>query len=207
MSELMNALESHQRLKIRQRMEMAEFLGFETRNKYEICDDQGTVIGFCAEQGKGFLGLFFRSMLGHWRSFEVHVFNADRQAVLLCRHPFRFIFQRFEVYTRDGKFLGALQQRFSVLWKRFDLEDASGSTVLKMSSPFWRLWTFPFFRGSVEVARISKRWGGLLKEAMTDSDQFDVEFLQNSIPKDLRPVILCSAVFVDLQYFEKKANR
>jgi uncharacterized protein YxjI len=207
MSDLLSSIESQKLFRIRQRMEMAEFFGFETRNKYEIASEDGAVIGFCAEQGKGFLGLFLRGMLGHWRRFDVHVFDAQRQAVLRCHHPFRFIFQRFEVHSADGRFLGALQQRFSILKKRFDVEDASGSVVLKMSSPFWKIWTFPFFRGGVEVARVSKRWGGLMKEALTDSDQFEVQFLQATLPTSLRPVILCSAIFVDLQYFEKRANR
>ena len=37
-------------LVITQRRELAELIGFETRNKYEIKNEQAQVIGFCAEQ-------------------------------------------------------------------------------------------------------------------------------------------------------------
>ena len=74
---------------------------------------------------KGFLGMIFRQILGHWRKFDIHFFGPDRQPYMIAHHPFRFFFQRLEVTTPDGKFLGAVQQRFAIFRKRFDIENAT----------------------------------------------------------------------------------
>lgn len=79
-----------------------EWLGFETRN--------GAELGFAAEQRKGLLGALFRNLFGHWRRFEIHVFNPARELVLVVHHPFRFFFQGMEVRTPDGQIIGAMQR-------------------------------------------------------------------------------------------------
>ena len=56
----MYALRNRSKVLIRQIHEIAEWIGFETRNKYEILDEENKLIGFAAEQGKGFLGLIMR---------------------------------------------------------------------------------------------------------------------------------------------------
>ena len=196
------------KLSIRQRTELGEVaLGFEGRNKYEILDTDERPLGFAAEQGKGFLGWFFRQALGHWRSFEIHVFDAARSLAIVARHPFRFLFQRLEVTDASGRVLGAIQQRFGILRKRFDILGPEERLRFQMSSPIWKIWTFPIYRDGREVAVIRKRWSGLLKEALTDADNFTVDFEADDLGEDDRALVLCSALFVDLLYFEKKARR
>jgi len=199
-------LATHDEIILKQRREMAELFGFETRNKYEILSVDGAPIGFAAEQGKGGLALLARYFLGHWRTFEIHVFDVDQQPVLIGLHPFRFYFQRLEVRTPDGRPLGALQQRFSLLSKRFDLEGPQGDVRMTVASPIWKPWTFPFLREGREVAFVRKRWSGLMKEAFLDADNFKIEFADSSLGEDDRALLLAAGLFVDLQYFERKAN-
>ena len=120
------SLRNHQRLIVRQRRELAELFGFETRNKYEIASESGGALAFAAEQQKGIAGFLFRQFLGHWRTFQIKFFSPDRQVFLTAHHPFRWFFQRLEVFDGGGRLLGAIQRRFSILTKRFDVEDASG---------------------------------------------------------------------------------
>ncbi len=198
-------LERHAELMVVQKRELAEFFGFESRNKYVI-EAGGVPIAYAAEQGKGFLGHFARQILGHLRSFEVHVFDPGRNLLFRAVHPFRFFFQRLEVVGADGRPIGAVQQRFSLFSKRFDVLDAAENVVLSVSSPLWRPWTFSFERGGGEVARVEKKWAGLLREAFTDADRFRVSFPEASLGGDARLLVLAAALFIDLQYFEKKAE-
>ena len=46
---------------------------------------------------------------------------------MTARHPFRLFFQRLEVFDEAGVFVGAIQQRFSILTKRFDVQDAAAT--------------------------------------------------------------------------------
>ncbi|MFN8847145.1 MAG: phospholipid scramblase-related protein, partial [Bdellovibrionales bacterium] len=86
--------------------ELGEWFGFETRNKYEIFDENKNSIGFAAEQSKGFWGFLARQFLGHWRSFEIHFFSSQRQLAFIAHHPFRWYFQRLEVKDSQGQTLG-----------------------------------------------------------------------------------------------------
>jgi uncharacterized protein YxjI len=188
-----------------QKKELVELVGLETRNKYSIEVD-GTPFAFAAEQGKSGLDFVARYFLGHWRTFEIHFFDGARNLVFRALHPFRFIFQRLEVTAADGRPVGAIQQRFALFSKRFDVEDPNGAVLLTVSSPIWRPWTFAFERGGVEVARIEKKWSGLLREAFTDADRFRVLLPRPELGLTERLLVLAAAVFVDLQYFEHKAN-
>lgn len=184
--------------------EIGEWLGFETRNKYQIRDEHKMIIGYAAEQQKGILGFLFRQLLGHWRRFDVHFFTADRDLAFIGHHPFRWFFERIEVRDAQGKFLGAIQKKFSILTKRFDIENEQGQTSLQVSSPIWKLWTFKFMRQGTLVAQVNKQWSGFLAEAFTDKDNFMVQFNSSALTEQERSVVLASSVFIDLLYFEKK---
>jgi uncharacterized protein YxjI len=203
---LHTALEANPELHVRQVRELAELFGFETRNKYAITTPQGQEVAFAAEQQKGFFGFIARQFLGHWRRFDIVFYGPDRQPALQVSHPFRWFFQRLEVSQSDGTRIGALQQRWAFFAKRFDVEDARGRVLLEMRSGFFRIWTFPFFRQGIEQAVIEKKWAGVLSEMFTDKDNFRVRFMKSTLTPEERVLILAAAVFVDLQYFERKAD-
>lgn len=200
-------LSNHIQIFVKQKRELAELFGFETRNKYEIYDTQKNVIGYAAEQQKGFLGFLLRQLLGHWRSFELHFFNAQRQQILVSKHPFRWIFQEFEIVNQQGVTIGAVKQRFGILRKKFDVHNQHGDVIYEMRSGFFQFWTFPFFdRQGQMAALIQKKWSGALKEIFMDADNFNIEFKSGSLSENERLIILVCSVFTDLQYFERKAN-
>jgi uncharacterized protein YxjI len=145
--------------------------------------------------------------LGHWRTFEIHVFDPNRTLWFKALHPFRFFFQRLDVAMADGRVVGAIQQRFALFSKRFDVIAASGQVVLTVKSPLWKPWTFTFTSasGPTELAMVQKKWSGTLTEVFTDADRFRVSF-RPELPLDERVLVLAAALFVDLVYFEAKAD-
>ncbi|HEY3236357.1 MAG TPA: phospholipid scramblase-related protein [Polyangiaceae bacterium] len=199
------SLRNRHQLFVKQRHEIAELFGYETRNKYEILDPNGALVAFAAEQQKGVVGFLFRQVLGHWRTFDIQFFTQDRQPLFRAHHPFRFFFQRLEIFGADGAYLGALQQRFSIINKRFDVQDSTGQTIMECASPIWRIWTFPFTARGHEVACVKKKWAGLLAEGFTDKDNFAVDFAAE-LSETERSLVLAAAIFIDLQYFERKAS-
>ena len=199
-------IENTSKIFVQQRKELVELIGIESRNKYVIEDAQGQQIGFAAEQQKGFSGFLMRQYLGHWRSFDILVFDTSRQVVLQARHPFRFYFQRLQVSDSLGNPVGAMEKRFAFFSKRFAFEDSFGRNTMSVSSPVWRIWTFPVMRDGQKVALITKRWGGVLREAFTDADRFELEFLSPELSLSDKQLLLAATIFIDLQYFEVKAN-
>lgn len=204
---LLQKIASEKQLIIKQRKEMIELVGFETRNKYEIFGADGQQIGFAAEQQKGWLGILGRQFLGHWRSFDIHVFDMQRQLQFIARHPFRIYFERLEVEDAGARKIGEIEREFAILQRKFSLSDSSGHSFSRMQAGFFRIWTFPFLKDGREVAMIKKEWGGVLKEVFIDADTFSLEFLDAGLSADQRAVLLCSAVLIDLLYFENNQSR
>lgn len=203
---MLNQLSSLPNVFVKQVFELGEIFGFETRNKYRICDENGRDIGYAAEQQKGILSFLFRQALGHWRSFDIHFYNLDRQEVMIAHHPFRWYFQRLEVRSKEGKILGAIERRFAFFSKRFEVLDAVGNLQMTVSSPIWKIWTFPFEKNGREVARISKKWSGIGFEMFTDRDNFLVSFSDPSMNLEHRSLVLAAAIYVDLMFFESKGD-
>lgn len=201
----MQRLLSHPQLVVRQRKELVELFGFETRNKYEIDGHDGKPVLYCAEQQKGFLGFLARQFLGHWRTFELHFFDHNRQAVWRAVHPFRFIFQCLELYDQQGRKFGLVEWRWGIFRKRFRLTDIKTGKTFDINSGFFRFWTFIVTYHDQEIGKVLKQWSGALKELFTDSDNFLVEFSATLSDRE-RALILSTAILIDLQYFEGKGS-
>jgi len=206
MSNFLHTLSQASAIYVKQKFELAEIFGFETRNRYQIQTDEGEQFGYCAEPKLGFLDAIMRHFLGHWRVFNIVGTDMANQQVFRAHHPFRWFFQRLDVFGAGDIAVGSLQQRFAWLNKKFEFLDTRGRVVMTMTSPFWKVWTFPIKKGEREVSVIEKKWTGFSKELFTDADNFRVRFTDLKLTADEKLLLLAGAVFVDLLYFETKAS-
>ncbi len=192
---------------IKQIREGIEYLGFEGRNRYEIYSAEKELLGRAEEKNQGMAGMLFRQVAGHWRSFEIEVTDSRNQKILNARHPFRIYFQRLDIEDGQGRTIGEMEKRFSILSKEFVLQDEMGANQIHMSSGFFKVWTFPFVKNGKEVAHIRKKWSGSFGEIFTDADSFLLEFNDASLSLKERQLLLAASFFIDLLYFENnKAN-
>ncbi|XP_032472029.1 phospholipid scramblase 3 isoform X13 [Phocoena sinus] len=95
---------------------------------------------------------------------------------------------------------------------RFSIQDADRQTVLRVVGPCWTCGCGTDTNFEVKtpdesrsVGRISKQWGGLLREALTDADDFGLQF-----PLDLdvrvKAVLLGATFLIDYMFFEKRGG-
>lgn len=206
MSIFLQTLAQANAIYVKQKFELAEIFGFETRNRYQIQTDDGQQFGYCAEPKLGFFDAIMRQFLGHWRVFNILGTDMANQQVFRAHHPFRWFFQRLDVFGAGDRPVGSLQQRFAWFNKKFDFLDTRGRLVMSMTSPFWKIWTFPIKKCDRDVSIIEKKWTGLAKEMFTDADNFRVRFTDAKLTADEKLLLLAGAVFVDLLYFETKAS-
>lgn len=198
----------HRRLFVHQVKEWGEILlGFETRNKYQISDEYGQVIGFCAEQGTGVWSYIKRYFLRNHRTLEVFIFNNQGQTVIKIQRPFYWFFSTLFVFDENDKQIGQIEQRFAIFRKRYDLFLKRTLRFASINSSFFRFFTFDIVdQNERSIGVIRKKWGGFLKEFLTDADRFGVE-----LPLDLenakKAVILANVISIDFDYFEDNANR
>jgi uncharacterized protein YxjI len=161
-------------LVVSQQKEWGEILtGFETRNKYVISDESGNRLYLAAEEPGSTLIRWFLKAL---RPFTINVLTEDGRVVMRVTRPFRFYFHRVEVIDSQGQSLGVIKRQFSLLRRIYSVFNSSGQEVFQLFGPILHPWTFQIKKGEVEYGKIVKKWSGLLKEGVTDADNFGVMF-------------------------------
>ena len=200
----MEKMSSISSLVVRQQKEWGEILtGFETKNRYDVSDVSGSRLYIAAEEaGSTLLRLFLKAL----RPFTITVLTEDGQVVLRVMRPFRFYFHRAEVVDAKGQSLGVIEKRFSVLRRIYSVLDRSGEEVFQLFGPILHPWTFQIVNEGVEYGKITKKWSGLLKEGMTDADNFGLMFPAEWDVK-LKALFLGALFLIDFVHFENKGNK
>lgn len=203
-TDLTAALLTHANLVIKQKRELAEvFLGFETRNQYLIFDQSGAPCGSIVERGAGFGAFLKRMFFRSHRAFVIDVFDANGKPILEFSRPFFFFFSDIVVRVPNGPILGSAHRRFGILNKIYDLRDPQGRPFSQIRSSLFKIWTFAVRdEAGNEVARISKKWSGVLKEYFSDADNFMVEFGAKNWSAPQRAIIFATSVSIDFDFFE-----
>lgn len=188
-------------LHVQQVHEGWELLGFETRNKYRILDEQHQPLFYAAEVKTGLLGTLLRLILKHWRSFDINIYDLNKKHILTAHFPFRWFFKSLELSDSSGATLCHLEQRFGIMTKKFDLYD-HGRIFGRIRSGLFKIWTFDIVRGQTKIASIQKKWSGAFSEIFTDKDNFVVTYVDKTIQADQKALILATTLMVDIVYFE-----
>ena len=186
---------------ISQQKEWGEIVtGFETRNKYVVSDTEGNRLYLAAEEAGS---LLLRWFLKARRPFTIRVFTGDQQEVLRVQRPFRFYFHQAEVLDSQGQSLGVIEKRFSLVRRVYAVTDERGQEIAQLFGPLLRPWTFQIRSDGQTHGKITKKWSGLLKEGLTDADNFGVQFPATWDVR--RKALFLGAVFlIDFVHFENR---
>lgn len=199
----MERLASARGLMVTQQKEWGEIVtGFETKNKYTVSDVSGNRLYLAAEEGGSMLLRWFLKAL---RPFTIAVLTEEGQEVLRITRPFRFYFHQVEVVDSRGQSLGVIRRRFSVLRRIYAVLDYSGKEVFQLFGPILHPWTFQIKNEGIEYGKLTKKWSGLLKEGMTDADNFGLIFPAEWNVK-LKALFLGAVFLIDFVHFENKGN-
>jgi uncharacterized protein YxjI len=195
-------LTGYSALTVRQVVERLEvFTGLETQNRYEILAPDGASLMFAHEES-GFLS---RQFLRNHRPLNLYIVEPDGSPALTASRGFFFFLSHMHVHGADGRAVGSVHRQLTFLKRRFSLETPA-MQIASVEGPLFKPNTFMITRDGGEVARITKQWGGVLREAFSKADTFNVEF---STPhdQDFSLLVLATALVIDLEFFEKKGRR
>ncbi len=199
----MFTLAEYQELIVQQDIEHLEmFTGFETENRYSIMTPEGEPLLFAGEES----GMLARQLLSSHRALEIHVVDGDGQLVLTAGRDFYWLLSHLWIADGEERPLGSLSRHFKMLGRVFTLDDPSGNTLLDLKGSLFRPNTFIFEREGTEVARITKQWGGIMREMATDADTFVIQKNTDEIDEDMSLLILACAFAIDLEFFESKGS-
>ena len=209
-------LKNLERLNVKQKFEDMELItGFETRNIYGISTDNEEI--WVARE---YSCLVNRIFLGRYRSMEIGVEDEEGREVLrfvrkvpllACLLPFCFP-ESFEVFT-GGERIGSVE-KFSGFHQSFKIKDARGDPVLQIfgSCSFWlgscfKNLDYRIHSAEGEVGVITKVWGGMVKEGLTDADDFVIEWYDRQLDVKTKSLCLGAIFFIDMFVFESGGSR
>jgi uncharacterized protein YxjI len=169
-------------------------------------DHRGNPLFEAEEEGGSMAAIFTRFFLKALRPFTMDLFSKEGTGLFKLRRPFRFYFHELDISRSSGAPLGKIKRRFSILRRIYSVLDHHGNEIFELFGPILHPWTFQIKKGGQQLGKITKKWSGLIKEALTDADNFGITF-----PKGIDPsqkAILLGAVFlIDFVHFENQGNR
>eukprot|EP00057_Strongylocentrotus_purpuratus_P028713 XP_011683187.1 PREDICTED: phospholipid scramblase family member 5 [Strongylocentrotus purpuratus] len=170
-----------------------------------------------------------RVWCGHQRGFLFHITDNMGQEVLRVTRQFKCcagcswcadndhcsLFVAVE--SPPGTVIGYVKQTQSWVSPRFDVLTADQECALKIQGHWCHCQTvcctedieFKIFTNDLqtEVGKVSKQWGGWVRESFTKADNFGVQFPQDMDVK-VKATLLASTFLIDFMYFEhRKKNK
>jgi uncharacterized protein YxjI len=171
----------------------------ELTNQFKIQDEEGNDVGFIQQEGQSKLrkALRFVSNVDQFLTHRLAVYDASGARLIEMVRPAKVFKSRLEVSDGGGRTVGQIVQQ-NVFGKiRFDLLGSSGEKVGQIRAENWRAWNFAIVDATDrEVARITKKWKGLVRATFTTADHYIVE-IDPSLQGDLRLLVVGAAAAVD----------
>ena len=173
-------------LLVKQKVELLEVItGWETNNKFTIKNALGQKVYWAAEEND----CCTRQACGPMRPFNMKVMDVYGNSVIHLYRPYKCqaccypcCLQTMEVSAPPGTVIGTIEQNWSLFRPNLSIKNANGETVLKIEGPCctWTMCGDVDFKimtlDGNQVGKISKQWSGLIREMMTDADNFGISF-------------------------------
>lgn len=170
----------------------------ELTNEYAILDQSGKQIGAVKQvgQGKGRKILRALTNVDQFLSLKLEITDESGAVVLKLERGAKVFKSKIQVTDGSGKEIGWINQENVIGKIHFGLE-AGGQTVGSINAENWRAWNFNVKDGAGrEVARVTKKWAGAVKEMFTTADNYFVE-IPSPLEDPLRSLVLAAALSVD----------
>lgn len=187
---------------VKQKVEMMEvFSSFETKNKYQVLDENGTDLFYAFEESNFFL----RQFMSQNRKLKINIIDKSQKKHMVIERPWFFFKPSHTIRDGTGKIIGYINGKFGFFKKRFVVLDENQNGVFEIVAGLFSPWTFKVMKQGSQKGVISKKWSGIGKEMFTDADNFLIDFDQITTEKE-KNLMLAAAFAIDLRYFEKDSH-
>jgi uncharacterized protein YxjI len=170
----------------------------ELTNEYAVFDQNGTQIGAVRQVGQSKARKVLRALtsVDQFLTTKLEVADADGTVLLKLTRPAKIMKSKVIVTDGSDREIGSIVQQNVIGKINFSLE-AGGHTVGSINAENWRAWDFSIKdRSGREVARVKKKWEGIVKNVFTTADNYVVN-IPNPLEDPLRSLVVAAALSID----------
>jgi uncharacterized protein YxjI len=173
---------------------------FKSSNSYDVYDPETDEhLLLCREPKLGFFTKLFRfTKYKRLTPFNVVITTPEGDPVLRVQRGVTFFNSYVKVFDENDEEVGGFKQKFFSIFDKFNVVDASGEPVCKLSGNFLGR-NFEFKYEDRVLAKVEKKWAGLAKEMFTSADNYVMKMSRN-LPEghNTRVLIMAAVVCIDM---------
>lgn len=184
----------HNRFFVRQKAKIMEVVA-----EFAILDEQGAQIGAVTETGQSKAKKVLRVLtsVDQFMSKKFSVVDQAGNVVFALQRPAKLVKSKITVLDSSGVEVGTISQQNAIGKIRFALTGADGADLGGIFAENLRAWNFRIEDSTKrEVGRVTKEWGGILKESFTTADNYLVE-ISPELQGPARQLAFAAAVTID----------
>ncbi|MCZ4245064.1 LURP-one-related/scramblase family protein [Pedobacter punctiformis] len=183
--------------------EKVNFLKF--ANEYKVYNDQGAQIGIIKQRISGWHKALTLLINKAMMPFKLEITDANNQLQATISRGWTFWMSKITVTDPMGVEVGIIKQKFKFFKPTFTISDpATGANIAQISGD-WKAWNFTITNNTgAEMGKISKKWGGALKEVFTTADKYNVSIDPNYAENNQKVAIVATAITIDMVLKEGK---
>ena len=166
-------------------------------NSYRILGEDGQQMGAIQENLPA-----IRLILSFFVSkknlpFTLHLQDAAGNIMATIEKKFSFFTATIEIKDSDGTKIGTIKQKFTLLKPSYEVYDANNQLIGTITGD-WLAWDFKILDNNQnELATISKKWNGAMKELFTDSDKYVISVSPQVTDERMRMALISASAVVD----------
>uniref|UniRef100_A0A1I8GZG8 Phospholipid scramblase n=2 Tax=Macrostomum lignano TaxID=282301 RepID=A0A1I8GZG8_9PLAT len=213
-----NDFHSSYRILIRQKIELLEIItSIETNNRYAICDSNGQPVLMAEEDSS----CCSRQCCRNDRPFVFNIIDLRGMPQIRVARHYTYNWcqccsclgccqDSIDVECPPGHPIGYVIQNGACCNISFNVYDANLQPVMFLRGPNYCLCTCPgtvhtfsvmTADQTVELGKLRKTWGGLLKELLTDADNFEL-LVPPEMPDHHKGLLIGATLLIDFMFFE-----
>jgi uncharacterized protein YxjI len=178
-----------------------EHVGFmKASNNFDVFDPQtGNLIMECREPRLGFMTKMFRfTEYKRMTPFDIEVKDSSGGQVLRITRGISWFLSKVDVLDEEDERIGGFKQKFFSIGGAFNVLSANDQPLCTLKGK-WTSWEFRFEHEGEELAKVSRKWGGLGKELFTSADNYVLQ-ISDSVPEDnpIRILIMAAVFCIDM---------
>eukprot|EP01080_Neovahlkampfia_damariscottae_P007153 gene7153-11466_t len=188
---------------VKQHTDLVELLtGVEIPNKYNILMSNGETL-----QVQETSEPLERVLCGAARGLVFNIY-ANNQKILSLEKPstiFLPVMYVFDETQQPKRYIGKIQTQCRFFTREYKLINSIGQELSNITGNIFNPWNFFVHKNRIEIGKVQKKFCGFMKEFLTNSDNFGVQF-QKDLSVDEKCLIFSATLLLDMTHFERNKN-